>query len=67
MFEQLPPDVTLYEVGPRDGLQNESRMVPTYDKIRLTLDDLGRLEEVIPRGAAAGARYAEGGMKTVNA
>ncbi|HEY7372782.1 MAG TPA: hydroxymethylglutaryl-CoA lyase [Polyangia bacterium] len=35
MFDQLPPDVTLYEVGPRDGLQNESRMVPTDDKIRL--------------------------------
>jgi hydroxymethylglutaryl-CoA lyase len=35
VFEQLPPDVTLYEVGPRDGLQNESRMVPTEDKIRL--------------------------------
>ena len=35
MFEQLPPDVTLYEVGPRDGLQNESRMVPTDDKVRL--------------------------------
>jgi hydroxymethylglutaryl-CoA lyase len=35
VFDQLPPDVTLYEVGPRDGLQNESRMVPTDDKIRL--------------------------------
>jgi len=35
VFEELPPDVTLYEVGPRDGLQNESRMVPTDDKIRL--------------------------------
>ncbi len=35
MFEHLPPDVTLYEVGPRDGLQNESRLVPTEDKIRL--------------------------------
>jgi hydroxymethylglutaryl-CoA lyase len=35
VFEQLPPDVMLYEVGPRDGLQNESRMVPTEDKIRL--------------------------------
>jgi hydroxymethylglutaryl-CoA lyase len=35
VFEQLPPDVTLYEVGPRDGLQNESRMVPTDDKVRL--------------------------------
>ena len=35
VLDQLPPDVTLYEVGPRDGLQNESRMVPTDDKIRL--------------------------------
>ena len=35
MFDQLPPEVTLYEVGPRDGLQNESRMVPTDDKVRL--------------------------------
>jgi hydroxymethylglutaryl-CoA lyase len=26
--------VTLYEVGPRDGLQNESRMIPTDDKVR---------------------------------
>ena len=35
VFDQLPPDVTLYEVGPRDGLQNESRMVPTDDKVQL--------------------------------
>jgi hydroxymethylglutaryl-CoA lyase len=35
VFDQLPPDVTLYEVGPRDGLQNESRMVPTDDKVKL--------------------------------
>lgn len=27
--------VTVFEVGPRDGLQNESRLVPTADKIRL--------------------------------
>jgi hydroxymethylglutaryl-CoA lyase len=27
--------VTLYEVSPRDGLQNESRQVPTAEKIRL--------------------------------
>jgi hydroxymethylglutaryl-CoA lyase len=31
---KLPPEVTIYEVGPRDGLQNESRNVPTVDKIR---------------------------------
>jgi hydroxymethylglutaryl-CoA lyase len=31
---KLPPAVTIYEVGPRDGLQNEARQVPTADKIR---------------------------------
>jgi hydroxymethylglutaryl-CoA lyase len=31
---KLPADVTIYEVGPRDGLQNEARNVPTADKIR---------------------------------
>lgn len=34
-FPQLPPKVEVYEVGPRDGLQNELRMVPTRDKVRL--------------------------------
>jgi hydroxymethylglutaryl-CoA lyase len=28
----LPERVTIYEVGPRDGLQNESGLVPTEDK-----------------------------------
>lgn len=27
------PDVTIYEVGPRDGLQNESRFLPTKSKV----------------------------------
>ena len=27
--------VTIFEVGPRDGLQNEARLIPTADKIRL--------------------------------
>src|SRR4029078_5980205 len=31
----LPQHVTIYEVGPRDGLQNEARQVPTADKIRM--------------------------------
>ncbi len=31
---KLPERVKIYEVGPRDGLQNESRHVPTADKIR---------------------------------
>ncbi|KAB2887087.1 MAG: hydroxymethylglutaryl-CoA lyase [Kofleriaceae bacterium] len=30
---KLPERVTVYEVGPRDGLQNEARSVPTADKI----------------------------------
>jgi hydroxymethylglutaryl-CoA lyase len=33
MFQGLPGRVRIYEVGPRDGLQNEARMVPTADKI----------------------------------
>lgn len=30
----LPKKVMIYEVGPRDGLQNETRQVPTADKLR---------------------------------
>jgi hydroxymethylglutaryl-CoA lyase len=33
VFERLPADVTIYEVGPRDGLQNEARMISTDDKV----------------------------------
>lgn len=35
LFEQLPPEVQVYEVSPRDGLQNEAVTVPTHGKIRL--------------------------------
>ncbi len=31
----MPDHVTLYEVGPRDGLQNEARQIATADKINL--------------------------------
>jgi hydroxymethylglutaryl-CoA lyase len=43
VLETLPVDVTLYEVGPRDGLQNESRLIPTEDKVQLidALSDTG--------------------------
>ena len=34
--------------------------------LRLTEDDLARIEKVAPRGAAAGQRYSEGGMRRVN-
>lgn len=33
MLDELPKRVTMYEVGPRDGLQNEARTVPTGDKV----------------------------------
>jgi hydroxymethylglutaryl-CoA lyase len=35
VLDQLPATVTLFEVGPRDGLQNESRLIPTDDKVAL--------------------------------
>jgi hydroxymethylglutaryl-CoA lyase len=35
VFDRLPPEVLIYEVGPRDGLQNESRLIPTADKVAL--------------------------------
>ena len=38
---KLPAKATIYEVGPRDGLQNEARHVPTADKIRF-IDNLVR-------------------------
>jgi hydroxymethylglutaryl-CoA lyase len=43
VLEHLPPEVTLYEVGPRDGLQNEARPIPTNDKVALidALSDTG--------------------------
>jgi len=31
----MPERVTIWEMGPRDGLQNEARAIPTADKIRL--------------------------------
>lgn len=30
-----PPELRIYEVGPRDGLQNEAKFVPTEIKIEL--------------------------------
>jgi len=31
----------------------------------LTAADMSRIDEIAPRGVAAGERYAEGGMKSV--
>jgi hydroxymethylglutaryl-CoA lyase len=35
MFERAPAEVSVYEVSPRDGLQNEAVTVPTTRKLRL--------------------------------
>jgi hydroxymethylglutaryl-CoA lyase len=34
-FAAVPPEVTIVEVGPRDGLQNEAVPVPVADKVAL--------------------------------
>lgn len=41
MFESLPSEVKIVEVGPRDGLQNEAEHVPTAQKIEL-IEALGK-------------------------
>ena len=48
MSESLPTRIEIVEVGPRDGLQNESVVVPTQQKI-----------EFIERAVAAGVRRLE--------
>ena len=35
MIEAMTETVTIFEVGPRDGLQNEKRLIPAADKVRL--------------------------------
>lgn len=47
---KLPEDVTIYEVGPRDGLQNERDIVPTETKVRLVdkLSATGWLCTLVP-------------------
>jgi aryl-alcohol dehydrogenase-like predicted oxidoreductase len=35
--------------------------------ISLTAEELGEIDRIAPKGAAAGSRYADGGMQTVNA
>ncbi|MEU5879006.1 hydroxymethylglutaryl-CoA lyase [Spirillospora sp. NPDC047279] len=47
-LDGLPDRVTIYEVGPRDGLQNEDTIVPVADKA-----------EFVARLAAAGLRTIE--------
>jgi len=52
-LDGLPPEVTIYEVGPRDGLQNESAVLPAAVKA-----------EFITRLAGAGLRVIEAGDRS---
>src|SRR5579884_3536718 len=40
-MSELPRSVSIREVGPRDGFQNEPEVIPTADKVRL-VEQLGR-------------------------
>ena len=42
----LPDKVTIVEVSPRDGLQNESQTIPLQAKLRL-IDDLGAAGQTV--------------------
>jgi hydroxymethylglutaryl-CoA lyase len=35
VLDRLPPEVSIYEVSPRDGLQNEARPVPLEGKLKM--------------------------------
>eukprot|EP01090_Pellita_catalonica_P003355 TRINITY_DN13026_c0_g1_i1.p1 TRINITY_DN13026_c0_g1~~TRINITY_DN13026_c0_g1_i1.p1 ORF type:complete len:378 (+),score=39.11 TRINITY_DN13026_c0_g1_i1:29-1135(+) len=56
LWAHLPKRVAIYEVGPRDGLQNEDALVPTETKIKLInqLADTGL--DIIESGSFVSAR-----------
>ncbi|HEV8629415.1 MAG TPA: aldo/keto reductase [Thermoanaerobaculia bacterium] len=57
-----PPVVALFGTTRRENLDANLGAVD----VRLSADDLRRLDEVMPKGAAAGTRYPEPGMRSVN-
>ena len=56
------------EFVPIPGSSRISHLEENLDALGVTVtpEDLARIDEVAPKGAAAGDRYAEGGMKVVN-
>ena len=56
------------DVIPIPGSKHRSRLEENAEAANITLtpDELQTLDEIAPRGVAAGMRYPEGGMKTVN-
>lgn len=53
---------------PIPGTRRRTHLDENLAALELTLsaEDFSRLNEVAPRGVAAGERYSEGGMKVVN-
>ena len=56
------------DIVPIPGSSRKSHLEENLDALEVTLspDDLARIDEVAPKGATAGERYPEGGMKAVN-
>ncbi len=62
VLHQAKDVVALFGTTRRDNLEANLRAVDVH----LSDDDLRRLDAVVPKGAAAGTRYPEPGMQTVN-
>ena len=57
MTQALPKSVRVVEVGPRDGLQNEARILPTERKVRLISDLAGSGLREIEIGSFVSTRW----------
>jgi aryl-alcohol dehydrogenase-like predicted oxidoreductase len=55
------------DIVPIPGTRHRHRLEENMEAagLSLTPDDLGRIDQAAPKGAAAGDRYAAGGMKAV--
>ena len=56
------------DVVPIPGTKRRDRLEENVAAVEVVLTeaDLGRIDSVVPKGVAAGSRYPEGGMRTVN-
>jgi aryl-alcohol dehydrogenase-like predicted oxidoreductase len=56
------------DIVPIPGTRNPGRLAENVGaaEVRLTADELATIDAIAPRGAAAGLRYTEAGMKSVN-
>jgi aryl-alcohol dehydrogenase-like predicted oxidoreductase len=56
------------DIVPIPGTKHRRYLEENVGALNVTLsrDDLARIEHIVPKGAAAGTRYAEAGMAAVN-